>query len=935
VEVLREGRPLALGAPKQRTLLALLLLNANEVVSRERAIDCVWGESPPERAVNALQVYVHGLRKAVGAERIATSGSGYVLRLQAHEFDLPRFQQLVEEGREALEAGSAQEAEETLRRSLSLWRGEPLADLPWGSQLDADRERLVERRLEATELLIDAELALDNHATALAELETLVRLHPFREGLYRQQMLALYRADRQADALAVFQSARRVLADELGIDPSPGLRELERAILRHDPSLRVMPTTGVLRLPRPPTRLIGRQLEVAAICAQLQEFDCRLLTLTGPGGIGKTRLAIAAASELGPALADGAVFVELAPIHDPALVPSTIAAALELAEQPRKATVDALAEQLQHRDALVVLDNFERVLAAAPLVAELLARTSRLRVLATSRVPLHVSGEQEYPVPPLPLPATTSAADVLRADAVKFFAERVRRVDPGFAVDESNAVDVAEICHRLEGMPLALELAAPRMNVLSPAALLARLERQLDILADGPVDLPERHQTLRATLDWSYALLSDEERRLLARLAVFVGGWTLDSAEAVCGERLDVVSAMAGLLDASLLRRQQRRVGDVRFRMLTTVREYALGLLAASGEERELRQRHALFFLDLAERADQGARSAGGAGELEQLEVEHDNLRAALGWLHDAGEAELELRLTNALSRFWWLRGHTREARRWLAAALERADDQPRRLRAETLRRAAVLAGVQGDHEVARSLAEQSRALYEEEGDVHGVALSVSSIAESLLHGGDYEEAGRSYEHARSLFRELGDDWDVAAATVNLAYVALGEDDPDRAAMLAEEGLVYFRDIGDPQSTATAIYVLGAAAVAKGEESDARSYLEDSLRLFADVGDREGAAECLHALAATLAVTEPSIAAELTGAAETLREDAGSALAQFQLRWRDATVDTLRRSIGDDAYSAAFERGRELELDAAVERAAAARPIEELRSGGE
>jgi predicted ATPase/DNA-binding SARP family transcriptional activator len=909
IEVAVGGRSLPLGAPKQQALLALLLVNANEVVSRERAIDCLWGERPPAAAANALQVYVHGLRKALGPDRIVTSGGGYRIEVDSDELDLSRFERLVNEGRAELDAGRAARASDLLGAAMALWHGEPFAGLDIDAFHDPERDRIAELRIETVELQLDADLALGGHEAVVAELRALVQAHPFRERLHAHLMLALYRCDRQAEALEAFQGARRTLSDELGIEPSLRLRELERAILRHDPSLRIERAPTASKLPRPLTRLVGRRLEVAAVCAALREPDGRLMTLTGPGGVGKTRLAIEIAGELAPELPGGAFFVDLAPLEDPGLVGPTIAATLGLAEQGSDLPA-AIASYLADRDTLLVLDNFERLLTAAPLVAALLQHAPRLRVLVTSRTPLRVVAEREYDVPPLSLPTVESD----RGDALELFVDRVRRIDPAFAIEGADADVLAEICVRLDGLPLALELAAPHIRLLSPQDLLSRLDRALPMLTGGGVDLPARQQTLRGTLDWSYAFLGDPERRLFERLAVFVGGWTLAAAEAACGKALDVLPALATLLDNSLLRRSQKAGGAVRFGMLATIREYALELLEASGEADDVRRRHALHFLEVAEQADRAAKAAGGAAELVKLDTEHDNLRAALTWSHHSGEKELELRMVNALSRFWWLRGHTSEGRRWLAAALAGSPGHPE-LRTEALRRAAVLAGVQGDHDVARSFAEESKSLYEQLGDRRGVALSVSSMAESLLHEGDYARARELYEEARALFAELGDDWDVAAANVNLGYVALGEGDYDRAVALAHDGLAHFEELGDPQSTATAVYVLGFAALADGDEAAAHDRLGRALEIFREIGDGEGAAECLLALGAAAAPVDPVRAAKLVGAAEALREESGSSLARFQLDWRDRTIAELRGALGEDGWSAAFEHGRASGLD--------------------
>jgi predicted ATPase len=614
---------------------------------------------------------------------------------------------------------------------------------------------------------------------------------------------------------------------------------------------------------------------------------------------------------------DGVVFVDLAPITDAALVFPTIAAALGISSQGGQDLLRLLRSELRERDMLLVLDNFEHLLPAAKALAHLLTETSALRVIVTSRVPLRVRGEQEQQVRPLALPPPAGkpgAKELMEFDAVSLFVERLRQVQPDFALDEGNAATISAICTRLDGLPLALELAAPRIKLFSPQAMLERLEQRLPFLTGGGVDVPERQQTLRATLDWSYGLLGQVERRLFARLAAFLGGWTLEAAEAVCGDDLDLLSALDSLLDSSLLMRTQDAGEDARFDMLATIREYALERLQALGDEADVRDRHAAYFLALAEHVDQTSKSAGGAAQLERLELEHDNLRAGLGWLHEAENPEPELRLANALTRFWWLHGHVSEARGRLADVLGREGEQPPHLRTEALRRAAVLAGVQGDYEVARTLAEESLTMFEALGDQRGIALSLSSIGEALLHEGEYDCARSRYEQARSLFHNLADEWDAAGVTVNLGYVALGEADYERAAALADQGLAFFRHSGDPNTTATALYVLGVAALYQNERLQALGHLDEALRLFTAVGDKEGTAECLHALAGANAREEPHEAARLIGAAEALREEVGSSLAYFQLEWRDQISTEIRAQIGDDAWLEANEDGRQTPL---------------------
>ncbi len=462
VQALAGGEPVPLGGPKQRAVLAELLLHPGGVVTRERLVDAVWGEEPPESAKTSLQVYVHGLRRAVGADRIETHGDGYRVRVDPEELDLSRFERLVAGAERALAEGRPGQAEADLAAASGLWHGPALADLTDQPVARTAAGRLEELRLRAIELRNDARLALGEHGALLPELDALVAEHPFRERLREQQILALYRAGRQADALEAYRTARAALVDELGVEPGPALQELERAILRQDAALAAAaPTPGRrARLPVPANPLIGRRLEVAAVEALLRNDAGRLVTLTGVGGTGKTRLALAVAEALASELRDGAVFVDLSAIRSGELVLPTVAQALELGDTEDVPTA------LRDRSLLLVLDNLEQLDDAAGPVRALLEAAPRLRVLATSRTPLRISAEREYPVPPLPVPATGGFEALVANDAVRLFAIRAQSVDPEFALTDSNVDDVARICRRLDGLPLAIELAAARSKVL-------------------------------------------------------------------------------------------------------------------------------------------------------------------------------------------------------------------------------------------------------------------------------------------------------------------------------------------------------------------------------------------------------------------------------------------------------------------------------------
>jgi predicted ATPase/DNA-binding SARP family transcriptional activator/Tfp pilus assembly protein PilF len=883
IEAEDEGLTLDVGGPRERTLLARLLLSANRVVSADRLAEDLWSGDPPPHSMATLRVYISRLRRVLGghAAALVTQAPGYRLNIADDQLDAARFERLVATADAQLTAGRADAAAQILREALALWRGPALSDVAEMAFAQADASRLEEARLTALESRVEADLACGRHGSVVAELDSLVASQPLRERLTGQRMLALYRCGRQADALHAYDELRDRLAGELGIDPSPDLRRTHERILRQDPALDWQPaappasqfsprtvkpappasppspgqptathgpaTTPVQaphqaaeppapRLPTETTSFVGREAELDTIAALLRLS--RLLTLTGPGGSGKSRLALRAGALAEAGYPDGVRLVELAPVSRPELVVPTVARALSANEEPGRTLLDSVTARLGDSETLLILDNCEHVIdAVADLIAALLPQCPRLRVLATSQTRLGVPGEASWPVPPMTLP-DAGVADpraAAEAESVRLFCDRAALARPGFTLAEGNVAAVSDICRRLDGIPLAIELAAARVSALTTAQLSARLDNRFRLLTGGNRAGLPRHRTLEAAIEWSHDLLSDAERVCLRRMAIFAGGCTIDAVEAVCPDGLlpleAVFETVTALVDRSLLTTEER-FGSMRYGMLESIHQYALARLTAAGEDATLRRRHLSWLADFAGQAD--LTGPDQAAWLDLLEAERDNFRAGLAWSLTAAPGdpapEVALSVVSTLAGFWMVRGPVSLGRGLLEAVLTAAGPQAgRRLRALALDGAGQLASVQADQDAQRAYQQESLAIWRELGD-HARIVSCLGDLGSVAHiQGDYAAARSLYAEALELAERAGDGQQMGRAFSGLGRLALHQGDLDQASAYYGQSLACFRALGDLRRATLILGNLGVVATNQGQFELARRRLDEHL----------------------------------------------------------------------------------------------------------
>ncbi len=721
-------------------------------------------------------------------------------------------------------------------------------------------------------------------------------------------------------------------------------------------------------LPIQSTSFVGRDREMLEVRALLD--SARLVTLTGTGGAGKTRLSLQVGAECIDDFADGVWFVELAPLTDPLLVAQTVATVLGIKEQPGVVLADTLTGELKNKELLLLLDNCEHMVqASAQLCQSLLAACANVRILVTSREALRVTGESTYRIPSLATPDPKSGPSVetlTQYAAVQLFIDRAMAVKSSFQVSDVNAPAIASICHHLDGIPLAIELAAARVRSMSVEEVNRRLDQRFRLLTGGSRMALPRQQTLRSLIDWSYDLLNAAEKALLCRVSVFAGGWTQEAAEHVCiGEGVDdwaALDLLTSLTDKSLVGTEERK-GATRYRLLETVRQYARDRLRESDEEAQWRGRHLAYFLALAEEAEPQLRGADQQAWLDQLETEHDNLRSALGWSAAAGGDHLGgLRLAGALCRFWSVRGYLGEGRGWVSGLLAATTGgQAAAARAKALNGAGGLARHQGDNAAARALYGQSLAIYRELGDRQRIAFSLNNLGVVADDQGDYPAARALHEESLAIQRELGDKWSIAMSLYNLGVLASDQGDypaaralheeslairrelgdwqgigdslnslgvsageqGDYAAARAlfEESLAIQRELGDRQSMAASLSALGNVASAQGDNASARALHEETLTIYRELGDRRGIARSLVGLAyVAFALACPGRAARIWAGAERLRETIGEKLPPSDCAGYDRQVAAARAAIGDDAtFDLAWQEGRAMTLERAIE----------------
>jgi predicted ATPase/DNA-binding SARP family transcriptional activator/DNA-binding CsgD family transcriptional regulator len=970
---------------KAATLVKLLALAPGHRLHREQAMDLLWPNAGRKAASNNLRQALHTTRKvldpAEGSYYLASKNEALVLCPEGELWvDVDAFEQAAARARGAKETA-------TYRAALDLYEGDLLPEDRYEEWTEGRREEL--RQMYVALLVELAGLHEERGELGLA-IEAL-RKATAKESTSEEAQVALMRlhaiSGRPERALAQYERLRDALSRGLGTQPSASSRRLRDELAAG--SLPMTPSVDLSReegragvgkhnLPSARTSFVGREREMVELKRMLAMS--RLLTLTGAGGSGKTRLALEVARDLVSIYPDGVWLVTLTELSEDDLVPQAVAAALQVPERPGQPLTYTLAEALVAKELLLVLDNCEHLVeAAARLVDTLLDSCSHLRVLATSREPLGISGEVNWVVPLLSLPAMANEGSnggatiesLMRSEALRLFVDRARLRLPDFELTQQNASAVARVCRKLDGIPLAIELATARMGALAVEQVAQRLDVSLDVLTGASRSAAPRQRTLRATIDWSHKLLSEAERTFFRRLSVFAEGWTLEAAEAVCSgggvEEGDVLNLLGGLVDKSLVVAWAPTGGTMRYRMLEPLRQYAREKLEEGGEAEEVHNRHASYFLAVAEEAEQELVGPRQSAWVEQLEGEHDNMREALSWVLERGEAELGMRLGAALWRFWHIRGYFSEGLRWLKRVL--AEDAPTaaRTRVKALEGMGWLVQAQGDHERARATYQEMLELSRELGDKGNVATALNSLGtvaaqqgdnerarallqenleviEELEEGspatklkrfhacnllgylaiyedGDYARGTTLWEQSLALAREVGDPDRIGLTLANLGHPALLQGDYAKAKSLSEEARQFAHELGNSnvEFAPTALLNLGLATLGLGEHEQARGSFQEALLMCQDMGRKPQVIDILEGMASLAGALEEAIrAAYLWGAAEAAREVVGIPLTPGELVLHEPHLTLARSQLGDEAWQEVLIQGRQMSLEEAT-----------------
>jgi predicted ATPase/DNA-binding SARP family transcriptional activator len=933
-EALDDGIEVRITASKQRALLAILVLRAGTTVPGHRLINELWN-APPVSARKVLQTYISKLRQVLPQGMLLTRPAGYTLCLEPEDLDAARFERLLSE---AARLPAAQEVQR-LRRALSLWRGrawEDFADEPFAQP---DAARLEALRLEAHVRCCELDLAAGRHRLVLGELGALSIQNPTDERLRGLLMLALYRSGRQADALRVYRDARRALVAHLGLEPSEPLRRLEQAILRHDAALDLTSVAASPAIPDaveradaagvppvaaaknlragtpPPHRtqrygdsFVGRGREIEQLRALLRGGGSRLITLSGPAGTGKTRLAMHVAGLVADDYPDGVTAVDLTRVDQPGHLAPAVCSAVGLhpggqGEAPGD-PADLLAAFLAPRESLLVLDNFEHLLAGAALVERLLADAPRLTVLTTSRAPLGLPEEDVFTMFPLAVPGSGLEPEaVARTDAVLLFVDRARAARPGFELTSESTDTVGRLCARLDGLPLAIELAAARIDVLSPRAILSRLDGRLDLLATDATDATdaagshERHRSVRAALDWSYRLLDERTQTIFCDLSVFAGGFTVGTAEAVVSPGPGLTAdAVRILVRASLLRSIGSPGDEPRFGMLETIRDYGRAQLESNRRGDAVRAAHARAFRMLAEEAELQLRGPDQVRWLDLIEAELPNIREALRWSAHGGDADMGLYMTAGLWRFWQVRGPSDEPRQYVEAMLatSRGSVEARAGGHLTVARCAFH---QGDSTAVQHHASAALPVHRECGDAYAVGFALMLLGASIGRGEDPERGAALLHEALEHARSARDSWLESSCLGYLGMVASAQGNFVEARHLLEDGLRGGRELGDSRMVGWFLIGLGRVALAAGDTVRARRRFQEAMTWERRLQDAWGEAWALHGLAGV-------------SIQEDVLPDAVGLLVECLGRARRAQANLVAESALRLLATAAFSAGR-------------------------